>query len=359
MLRAALDARLEGLRARYGIPGVSVAIIFADGSVWRGEAGLADVAAGRAVTPDTAFSVASVSKTFTAALILGLVEDGRFGLESTARTFLPALAIDPAITVRQLLDHTSGLRDFYFHPRIDKALLTRPARVWDAARSLSYVGKPFAKPGASWHYSNTNYLVLGLLAEAVGRASVAEQLRDRFFTPLGLDHTWYQGVEASRGPVARGYRFTGANPKLPPIDLSGGSAVVPFTSVVTASGAAGSIASTAADLARWTRALYGGDALDPGSRVAMVADIARTAQYQPAGGYGLGVQAVTVAGRPSFGHSGRFLGARAVARWLPGEQIAIAVATNQSRTDPNILLADLLSLALRPQADCLTCPAAP
>ena len=239
LLRAALDARLEQLRAKYGIPGVSVAIAFADGSVWSGQAGRADVAGKRPVTADTAFSIASVSKTFTAALILGLVEDGRLGLESTVRTYLPDLAVDPTITVRQLLDHTSGLRDFYAHPRIDKALLAKPARVWDAAKSLGYLGKPFAKPGVSWHYSNTNYLVLGLLAEAVGRAPVADQLRDRFFTPLGLDHTWYQAVEAPRGPLAHAYRFTGSDPKLPAIDLSDGSKVAPFTSVVTASGGAG------------------------------------------------------------------------------------------------------------------------
>jgi D-alanyl-D-alanine carboxypeptidase len=359
LLRAVLDARLAALRARYGIPGVSVAIVFADGSTWHGESGLADVAAGRSVTSDTAFSIASVSKTFTAALILALVDDGRLSLESSAKTYLPDVAIDPSITVRELLDHTSGLRDFYFHPRIDKALLTRPARVWDATRSLSFVGKPYAKPGTSWHYSNTNYLVLGLLAEAVGRAPVAEQLRDRFFAPLGLDHTWYQAVEKPRGPVARGYRFTGAKPGLPAIDLSDGSSVVPFTSVVTASGAAGSVASTAGDLARWVKALYGGGALDPGSRDAMVADILRTASYQPSTGYGLGVQAVTVDGHATLGHSGRFLGSRAVARWLTHERIAIAVTTNQSRTDPNLVLADLLALALQPQADCLTCPAVP
>lgn len=359
MLRAALDARLGALRTKHGIPGVSVAIAFADGSVWHGESGFADVAAGRSVDTDTAFSVASVSKTFTAALILGLVEDGRLSLESTAGTYLPRVAIDPAITVRQLLDHTSGLRDFYFHPRIDKALLTRPAQVWDAAMSLSYVGKPYAKPGVSWHYSNTNYLVLGLLAEAVGGAPVSTQVRDRFLTPLGLDHTWYQGAEAPRGTVARGYRFTGASLKLPAIDLSDGSAVVPFTSVVTASGAAGSIASTAADLARWVKALYGGGALQRASMDAMVGDIALTAPYKPSIGYGLGVQAGTVAGFPALGHSGRFLGARAVVRYLPDLQIAIAVATNQSRTDPGLLLADLLTLALQPQADCITCPVAP
>ena len=80
-LVAALDARLERLRAKYGMPGISAAIVFADGTSWQGTAGLADVAAGRPVTTDTAFSVASVSKTFTSALILALIEDGRLSLE--------------------------------------------------------------------------------------------------------------------------------------------------------------------------------------------------------------------------------------------------------------------------------------
>jgi hypothetical protein len=87
----------------------------------------------------------------------------------------------------------------------------------------------------------------------------------------------------------------------------------------------------------------------------MVADIARTARYKPRVAYGLGVQAVTVDGRPALGHSGRFLGARAVVRWLPHEQIAIAVLTNQSRTDPNVVLASLLELAFQPQPDCISC----
>jgi D-alanyl-D-alanine carboxypeptidase len=359
MLGASLDVRLEALRAKSGIPGVSASIVFADGSVWRGTAGFADVAAARRVTTDTAFPVASVSKTFTSALILGLVEDGKLGLDSRVKSYLPRLAIDPATTVRQLLDHTSGLRDFYFHAGIDHALLSAPARVWNAARSLSYVGKPFAKPGVSWHYSNTNYLILGLLAEAVGGGSVADQLRDRFFRPLGLYHTYYQYAEAPQGPVVHSYRFTGTSLKLPAIDLSDGSKVAPFTSVVTAAGAAGSIATTSADLARWAQALYGGTVLDPVSRAALVGDVLRTARYKPTVAYGLGVQSVTIDGHPTLGHSGRFLGARAAVRWLLDEQVAIAVLTNQSRSDPNVIVADLLKVALPPQVVCIACPADP
>jgi len=359
LLRAALDARLERIRAKYGIPGITASILFADGSAWHGTAGLADIAAKREVTDDTAFPVASVSKTFTAALILALAEDGRLDLDTSVRSYVPTLGISRKVTVRQLLDHTSGLRDFFFHAGVDKALLTKPSRVWDAARSLTYMGKPYGKPGESWHYSNTNYLILGLVAEAVGGASTAEQLRSRFFTPLGLEHTFYQSVEKPKGPLVRNYRFVGTDPKLPAIDLSDGTRVAPFTSVVTAAGAAGSIASTSGDLVRWARALYGGSLLGPATRAAMVADVVRTAPYKPAVAYGLGVQSVTIAGHPTLGHSGRFLGARAAVRWLTDEHVAIAIITNQSRTDTNAILADLLKFALKPQSDCITCPAIP
>jgi D-alanyl-D-alanine carboxypeptidase len=221
------------------------------------------------------------------------------------------------------------------------------------------MGKPFARPGTSWHYSNTNYLILGMLAERVGGASLATQLQQRFFGPLRLDHTIYQSAMKAKGPLARGYRFLGTNPKLPAIDLSDGTSVVPFTSVVTAAGGAGSIATTADDLAHWGRALYAGDALDADSRQSMVADALRTARFIPRIPYGLGVQAVPVDGHPALGHSGRFLGARAVVRWLPRERIAIAVLTNQSRSDPNVILANLLRVALQPRSDCIRCPAVP
>jgi D-alanyl-D-alanine carboxypeptidase len=355
MLKAALDARLEALRVKTGIPGISVAITFPDGTTWRGVSGLADVAAGRKVTPDTAFPVASVSKTFTAGLILGLVQDGTLGLDVSARSYLPTLPIDPAITIRELLDHTSGLRDFFFGAGVDHALLSQPARVWDPARSLKYLGKPFSKPGLSWHYSNTNYLVLGMIAEAVGHDTVADQLRARFFGPLGLDHTYYQAVEGPRGPVVHDYRFLGTSPKLTPIDLSDGTAVVPFTSVVTAAAAAGSIATTPTDLVQWAHALYAGPLLDRPTRDAMIDDAFGTAKLKAAIPYGLGVQEVLVDGNPTLGHSGRYLGARAVFRWLPDQRIAIAVLTNQSRTDVNPIAASLLKLAMTPQRDCVTC----
>jgi D-alanyl-D-alanine carboxypeptidase len=354
--RTALQARLDQLRERYGIPGISVTILFPDGTAWVGVSGLADVATRSPVTPSTSFAIASVTKTFTAALILALAEDGRLALDDQVRKYLPDLRVSPQITVRQLLDHTSGLRDYFFHPAIDRALLADPERPWDAAGAMKYVGKPYFKPGSDWHYSNTNYLVLGLLAESVGEEPLADQFRTRFIEPLALGQTWYQPTETAPTDAARGYRFTNGAKDAKPIDLSDGTAIVPFTSVVTAAAGAGGIASSSSDLARWARALYAGGVLTPESVQEMIDDASRTARYKPTIAYGLGVQRLDLDGEPSLGHSGRLLGFRSAVRWLPDQDIAIAVLTNQSRTDPGIFVRALLVIAERDPV-CRACAA--
>ena len=347
-----LQSRLAALRKKYAIPGISVAIIFPNGSTWVDAVGFADVEAKVPVVPDTAFAIASVSKTFTAALVMRLVEDGLVALDAPVGRYLPDLGLDARITVRQLLDHTSGLRDYFLHPRIDRALLTDRARRWDEAESLGYVGKPYFDPGGEWRYSNTNYLILGMLAERVGGAPLAEMLRARFLEPLGLSNTWYQPSEAPRGPVAHGYRFASASTKARAVDVSDGTAIVPFTSVVTAAAGAGGLASSAGDVARWARALYAGSALGPSTVATMIGDVVQTAPYRPRVPYGLGVQAAEVSGRPALGHSGRFLGFRSVVRHLPEDGTTIAVLTNQSRTDPAIIARAMLKIALRSAPDC-------
>jgi len=353
--REALQSRLDQLRERYGVPGISVTIIFPDGSTWVGVSGLADVAAKTAVTPTTSFAIASVSKTFTSALILALVEDGRLDLDDHVREYLPAITkVSPKITIRQLLDHTSGLRDYFYHPAIDRMLLAHTDRRWTPAEAMKYVGKPYFAPGSGWHYSNTNYLLLGLVAETVGGAPLGDQIRTRLLEPLGLRHTWYQPTEAAIAVSAHGYRFGSGAKDAKPIDLSDGTPVAPFTSVVTAAAGAGAIAATSSDLARWARALYAGSVLEPESVQEMLDDIALTERYEPTVPYGLGVQLVDIDGQRSLGHSGRLLGFRSAVRWLPDDDFAIAVLTNQSRTDPGIFVRALLKIA-REDRGCEVC----
>jgi D-alanyl-D-alanine carboxypeptidase len=354
-LETRLQERLDKDRRRLGLPGVSVTILFRDGSVWTGTSGLADVTTGTRVSADTAFAVGSISKTYTAALIVALAADGRIDLGAAASSYLPEAKLDRRISVRMLLDHTSGLDDFFLHPAIDKALLAQRETPWTSSQALGYVGKRYFAPGTGWHYSNTNYLYLGLIAERVTGTTLAAALRARFFTPLGLRATWYQAVEPPKTAIAHGYSFSSPKPTAAPIDLADGTGVAPFRSVVTAAGGAGSIAATSGDVARWARLLYGGTVLGPAQTSVMIDDVAATAAYRPRVPYGLGVQVFPIDGHLSLGHSGRLLGFRAAVRHIPDEATTIAVLTNQSRVDPGIVVDHLLAIAFGPDPACGPC----
>jgi len=353
--RLALEARLQGvldrLRVKLGIPGVSATVLFPDGSAWTGVSGLADVARRVPVTSDTAFAIASMSKTFTSAEVLSLIDEGRLGLTDSAVSLLPPglpIRLDPKITVAMLLDHTSGLADYFLNPRIDAVLQRSRSRAWTAADALRYVGKPLSKPGVAWHYANTNYLLLGLIAERLTGRSLAVEIRDRFLAPLELSKTWYQALESPAASIAHAYRLIGTKVTAKPIDLADGSGVMPFRSVVTAAGGAGSIAATSEDLARWARALYGGDVLGPVGTGLLLSDFTKTVGYIRGVAYGYGVQALSIDGHASLGHSGRLLGSRGVVRHFPIEGYTIAVLTNQSRADPAAIVRSLLAIVEPP-----------
>ena len=353
VLEARLQATLDRARVKLGAPGASVTILFPDGTAWSGVSGLANVAGGTPVTPDTAFAFASMSKTFTSAVVLELVDEGRLRLSDSAAGLLPPglpITLDRRITVAMLLDHTSGLADYFLNPKIDAALQRAPTRTWTANDALRFVGKRLSPPGKAWHYANTNYLLLGLIVERVTGRSLAAEIRDRLLAPLALGSTWYQAVEEPRTSLAHGYRLVGTKTTAKPIDLADGSGVAPFRSVVTAAGGAGSIAGTSDDLARWARALYGGDVLGPAGTGLLLSDFNKTTGYLPGVSYGYGVQALSIDGHPSLGHSGRLLGFRGAVRHFPIEGVTIAVLTNQSRADADTIVRALMRVVVPPPA---------
>jgi D-alanyl-D-alanine carboxypeptidase len=357
LLHARLQATLDRVRTRLGIPGVSTTILFPDGTSWTGVSGLADVTGRVPVKPSTAFAFASMSKTFTSALIVQLVAEGRLRLNDLAVTLLPRMAkpIDRRITLAMLLDHTSGLNDYFLNPKIDRPLQADPTRAWTTDQALAYVRKPYFPPGKGWHYSNTNYLLLGLIAERVTGQPLAVAIRQRLLDPSGLAATWYQAAERPRTDLAHGYRLPGTKPTVKPIDLDDGSGIAPFRSVVTAAAGAGSLAGTSDDLARWARHLYSGELLGPEGTAVLLGGFSATAGYRPSIPYGYGVQAIVINGHPSFGHSGRLLGFRGAVRHFPVDGLTIAVLTNQSRADPGVIVRSLLAAALPPPPACPIC----
>ena len=321
---------------RERLPGVSVAIAWDDGRRWLGAAGLADIESGDPMTTGSAFALASVSKTLTAAVVLQLVAEGALALDQPVAPLLPVFDLDPAITVRMLLDHTSGLPDYFLNPKINRPRLAKPDAAWAAARAWSFMPAPRAKPGAAWAYSNANYLVLGELVSVVTGHPLADEIRARLLDPLGLGTAWFQGVEAPKAPGVTGYRIADARIVGPDrfAAVAPPGAVMPFRSVVTASGGAGSIAATALDAALWMQAFAGGHLLPPGLQAAVVADGVRTQALGARIAYGLGLETIVLDGRWALGHSGRYLGFRNLVVTVPEVGVTIAVLTNQGTVNP-------------------------
>lgn len=345
-----LQAALDADRAALAAPGMVATVLFADGRSWSGTAGVADLASGRALTVDTPFSIASISKTFLAAEVMTLVQNGAIRLDAAAATLLPpgtlvgGRALDARITVRELLDHTSGLRDYLVDAKLGRAVEADRRRVWTPAEALAYAGRPLAAPGVAYHYANTNYVLLGLIVERLTGRTLAQEYRTRFFDPLGMRSSFYQVAEPPTALMPTAYQYSSVKLGAVPADVTDGTGVRPFTAITTAAGFAGSVAASAPDLARWAVSLYGGDVLDPAALQAMLADAAATAQLKPGLPYGLGVQEFVIDGRLSYGHSGRLVGARSAMRWFPDEGVAIVVLTNESRFDPGVVVRDLLAI---------------
>jgi D-alanyl-D-alanine carboxypeptidase len=325
-----LQRTLEAARKRYGLPGVSATIILPNGATWSGVAGYADSVKRRKVAVDTPFAVASVTKTFTAALILRLADQGKLSIDDHLSKWLPSYPNARRITLRMLLQHTSGLPDFFASGALETAMLKNRRRVFTPAEVLTFARGLRFTPGTGYYYSNTNFVLLGLVAEKAGGKPWATQVHTELLDPLGLTGTYIQASEKPPGrAAAHGYRYFSGAVVGRGRDQGDRTGVVPFTSVVTAAWSAGAIAATTPDLARWARALYTGRVLSPASTRAMM-DVGRTTKLGASRHYGLGMSRLLIGGRfIGYGHSGSIGGFRSAIRYFPKEHTAVAVLFNR------------------------------
>jgi D-alanyl-D-alanine carboxypeptidase len=220
--------------------------------VWAGAAGYLARCSSRALRPDDAFRAASVTKSMTATVAVGLARQGRLALdEPLADQLAPGLlgrwrALDafPRTTPRQLLAHTSGLPNYFTDQAFAARLRAEPGRAWRPVELVDHAaayGTPRFPPGRGFEYCDTGYVVAGILVEQVTGRPLHEVYRELVFDPLGMDRTWLEGHEPARTPeVAHHYPgeldWTAISPT---IDWAGGGLVT-----------------TAPDLARFVRALW-------------------------------------------------------------------------------------------------------
>lgn len=342
----ALQAAFAAAASRLGVPGAQATVLFADGQTWQDAYGWADVKARRPMTADDVFDVASVTKTFIAAEVIELAAAGRLSLDDPLSRWLPSFPKAASITVRELLSHTSGLADYLENPKLLRAIDADKARRWTAQELLAYVGPPLFSPGTDWRYSNTNYLLLGLVVEDVEGRSAAQVLADRFLDPLGLTDTALQTASdptplAARGPVAEPYARTGRTAAAVTA-LGDGSGYLPYASLGTALDSAGAMVSTSGDLARWGAALYGGQILAAPWLATMVDDSV-SKRFHPARDYALGTERKLLAGLPTLGHSGACSGYRSALRYVPALGATVVVLVNEDVLDPDVITTRLIA----------------
>ncbi|MEO3815534.1 serine hydrolase domain-containing protein [Plantactinospora sp. B24E8] len=353
------DALEAGLRAitDAGMPGV-FAEVRDGGATWRGASGVADLTTGRPMLPHFQHRVGSITKTFVATALLQLVGERRLALDAPLGRYLPEFA--PAgVTVRMLLNHTSGINDYdhvifgtvegierYQHTTVTPVELVR----------IGLSQPPTNAPGERHVYSNTNYVLAGLLLERITGRSAEREIDRRILRPLRLRQTYFPGTDRRiDGPHARGY--------VPWLD-----GVPRDFSVYNMSWAwtAGALVSTTSDLNRFFRALHGGGLLRPAELAEMRRTVVLDPAYPDAAGYGLGLMGLALPAGRVWGHDGVVLGHQAISLHSPDGRRQATVAMNAThywvpgQPDPiGAALNSFLLLALGTPTDALGAPADP
>ena len=333
-LQSILDAEVQGNDAVRG------AALHVDapalGLNWEGAAGMADPESGTPMTPEMPVRIASNTKTFIAAAVLRLAEEGMLDIDDPIADHLPEEYVvmlegdgydTGAVTVRHLLTHTSGLFDPTAMDRYTEAIIADPMHRWTRSEQLQIAmdwGDPYGGPGEYYTYCDPGYGLLGAIIEQASGQPMAVAVRELLdFGYLGLDSTWWETLESQpAGVPEQAHQFIGEYDTAdfnPSYDLYGG----------------GGIASTVGDLARFYRALFtGGVFADPATAGVMLTTVdgvqalpGASERALPPGAYRMGIWVVEVEGFTTYRHTGFF---GTLATYVPELDLVVTVTTNQN-----------------------------
>jgi D-alanyl-D-alanine carboxypeptidase len=345
-LRVALQRALDSLRATGRLPGVTLGVALANGRMLALASGESDTVRHVPMRPTDRMLQGSVGKTYVAAVAMQLVSEGKLDLDAKIERYLgrepwfERLPNARDITVRQLMRHTSGLVRYEFQPTAMAALRASPFKEWTPEERLSYIfdSKPPFAAGQGWEYSDTNYIVLGMIIERLLGEPYYSAVRKRVLEPHALRNTLPSDRRALPG-VVNGY--AGANNELGGYDASLGNGLMAVNPQFEWTG--GGMASTADDLARWAKLLYEGKAFSPGMLPIMLDAV--PARLGPNTFYGLGVIVRQTPNGVVWGHSGFFPGYATEMVYIPSTKVAAAVQVNVTQPYPRGLVAFLLRAA--------------
>jgi D-alanyl-D-alanine carboxypeptidase len=323
-----LQAVLDQQSQSYAGVGAAMAVTLGDYGTWVGATGLSDLATSAPMQPDDVFCIASITKTFVAATVLQLAEEGVLSLDDPIERWLPGMVSGGSeISIRMLLNHTSGLYDTDADSELHALVAEDPSRTWDpeVLVAMAVAHPPHSAPGEEYWYSNTNFIVAGLIAQEATGTGIAPQIRARFLGPLGLTNTFFAVEEPGAHLPLHGHD-------------SSLNAITASTAELSSMWAAGAMVSCASDLVRWADALYGGQVLQPESRAAMFGDL-------------LGLQVLP--GMPlgaMYGHPGHTPGYLTYMYHVPERGLSVVLLANSDAIDILGMSTDALNQMRRSSA---------
>lgn len=340
------------LREASGAPGAILGVRRSDGTVEVAVSGSSSMEGDEAPGADTPFFLGSITKTYTAALLLRLAEEGRLSLDDRLERWVPEYPLAPTVTLTQLLHQTTGFKDVYLWVYVrpwDEMLALLHRRDWTVEEMVALASRfgdeGWFEPGTDWDYSNTNALLLGVVAQRAGGAPYAELLRREVLDPLGLERTWLDGWEPPRGEL----EMRGTLGKVDWWEHSGHFGELGDATVLDGGNlewAAGGLAATAGDALVFLDRLLDGPFLTEASRAALESWVpARPLGSPDAGGewfYGSGLIRRRLNGLTAIGHGGAYNGYTAGLWRLEECDLTVVFGINRGLVAPEQTLDPLL-----------------
>lgn len=343
-----LDAVFDTISLLSPIKGFSAAMLLPDGSVWKRSSGLAqELPSEVPLSTDHLLGMGSITKLFIATTLLKLMEEGMFSLDDSIGQYLaPFPNVSGSITIRQLLSHRSGLYDYANqNPASFGDWAANPSHIFTAEEILNtYVLAPNFPPDSSWAYSNTNYLLAGLLLESLTGQAWPTIVRQRILNPYGLIQTYvYPWKTPVNQPFAHVFEDLNGDGVIEDVQGSG----TPMEGLFSLANSSGCLLTAPKDLVKFLGLLFSGQVLQPATLAAMQFD------YEQDGSgflYGLGLGSFPLPQNiENWGHTGGII-YQSAALFFPTENIALAVQQNDGRfydpSDPNSSVYDLYFMVI-------------
>lgn len=326
-----LQARLDSLTDNRIVPGATLSVRLGDGTNISLASGFADAEEKIAMKPDDVMLSGSVGKTYVAAVVLKLYEQGLIDLKARAISYLADegwfrnVQNAPGITVEMLLNHTAGIPEYVYQTELWEAIRKNRDREWSVEERLAFVRgmPPVNPPGEGWAYADSHYLILGLIIEKVTGRSYYEALDELILLPCKLEHTFHSDRRLIPGLI-QGYTELTDEFFLPRrvVDENGYA----FNPQMEWTG--GGLASTVSDLTMWASLLYGGKVLKPETLELMLTPAPHETTLFEGAGYGLGTFIAETDGITYYGHTGFSPGYITYIQYLPDYRIALAFQVN-------------------------------